>query len=153
MILLALACSGGGAAVPESLGGGAEEYAGPVGRLLQWAPPELPDADGVVLRIEDGTWNFEWADGTTGSSTWTLDDQGFAVDGVYLLPARLAEGSTADGVAVTQSGAVDVWYGNFPDCVTVEVDVGVWAGTQIFAKDIGPIAVTWNGEWEAIYYE
>lgn len=151
MMLWILAC--GDDAVPESTGGGAEEYAGPMGRLIEWAPVGTPEGDTVTLLVEHGLWTFEGADGTLRQLAWVLDEAGFAVEGTYLLPNRLAVGSSAEGVEVVATGAVDVWYGTFPDCVTVEVAAGDWAGTQVFARDIGLVAATWQGSWEAVYYE
>lgn len=150
---LAFACTGPDP-LPETSGASAPDYAGPVGRILEFEPFGDATADPVTLVIADGTWEIAGVDGSTRSYTTRLDGDGFAVDGNLLLPPRLAAGSTAEGVEVIAVGATETWYGTFPDTVTVAVTAGAFGGTQVFARDVGLVLATWEG-WsgELAYYE
>jgi len=152
-LLLLLACADEGA-VPESSGAAPAAYAGPVGRILEYAGMGDPQGDTRFLAIQEGSW--DWSASQTDASTWItrLTDEGLWVDEAQVLPERLAAGARAPGVEVTAVGEAETWYGTFPDTVTVDVEEGVLAGPTIWARDIGPVLITvqgWSGE--LVYYE
>ena len=68
------------------------------------------------------------------------------VDGSQLLPSKVKEGASAEGVEVTEMGERAVWYGTFPDVASVTVSTGTLAGEWAFARDIGPIVAHIAGD-------
>lgn len=152
MMLLLLAACGG----PDegSAGVDAAAYAGGPGRLVEFADPaDEAHVSQLTLVITETTWEFTNLSGATLSVPWTMEGGALLVDGQVLLPAKVQGGSSAQGATVTSVGAEEVYYGTFPDAAAVTVEGGDFAGEHAFARDVGPIRLTWSGVWELAYYE
>ncbi len=151
--LLVLACATP-ETVAESSGAAAADFAGPVGRVLDFVPVGQPTEPGISLVVLDGSWEVAALDGVVTAYPTHLGDDGLRVDDLLLLPPRLAPGSGADGVEVISVGSAETWYGTFPDTVSVSVAEGAFAGDLVFARDVGLVVVQWQG-WsgELAYYE
>lgn len=123
----------------------------------------LVDGAPWLLRLDGASWEArhgeDWPEAASlGAWTAVLDGGLFLEDAaglrVQLLPERLAEGETGEGVEVTALGAAETWYGTFDDAVTVEVSEGDWAGRQVLARDFGLVIWTFRGEERELrYYE
>lgn len=138
----------------------AADYAGPPLMHLDLVAPTDTAAAPVMLRVSEAQDSWEtrvgdrWSDGTD-SRTWAVSlDGDLRVDDTLLLPARVSEGVVLESCTVTAVGEREVWYGLFPDVVSVQIAEGPFAGEQAFARDVGPILLTWSGEvWELASYE
>lgn len=162
-LLLLLAACGSDAA--RTSGASFATYAGEPGRLYELRAPTLVDtADTATspsrwLRVADTTWTLtEGPSPDTGSpvATWTTRrERGLFVNDVRLLPANVLSGTSEDGATVRAVAAWDTVYGTFPDAAEVEITTeGTWAGTQVFAEDVGPVFLTIDGAaWETVWYE
>lgn len=152
MILLwLLACTDEGGSVG---GASAADYAGPVGRVLEYADPtDETHLTQLTLVITETSWEFTDLAGDAVPLIRDLDAEGLKVGDELLLPAQLVPGRSEGGVTVGEFGDAEVYYGTFPDAVTVEVAQGSFAGPHTWARDVGPIALAWNGLWELVYYE
>jgi hypothetical protein len=123
-------------------------------------PEGLPDDPPALLRTaaDQSTWTLRlgerWADATPAGE-WALSkDDGLRVAQQLLLPKRVKEGESQDGVTVLSVGEREVWYGVFPTVATVEVTSGAFAGEHAFAAGVGPILLTIDGaRWELAGYE
>ncbi len=145
----------------------AADYAGRPELHLEFGVSEdtggLALGDPWFLRLDEESWEGRhgesWGLGAwLGAWTAAFDDglwlEDAAGERVNLLPDRLSQGATGEGVEVTALGEVSTWYGTFDDTVTVEVSEGDWAGTQVFARDFGLVLWTLGGETrELAYYE
>ena len=100
--------------------------------------------------LRDGDF---WRDAPPGDPLPTaLDDGGLTVDGAALLPG-LSVGDSAGEATVTGKGERTVWYGTFPDTITVGISAGPWQGEAAFALGIGPIRLSHQGDRELAWYE
>lgn len=134
-------------------GASAGDYSGPVGRILEYADPlDETHLTQLTLVISETSWELTDLLGTFVTLPWTLED-GLVVDDQLLLPDPVIAGSAAGGVAVGQFGPAEVYYGIFPQAVTTERADGSFAGPQTWAEGVGPVALTWGGAWELVYYE
>ncbi|MDP6934686.1 MAG: hypothetical protein QGG40_17325 [Myxococcota bacterium] len=154
--LLLCACKGDDTV--EGAGEAWTNYVSPEGTYLELAPEDLPDGTPLLVSVDADSWQIregtEWDDALHVAVHQVTSDAGLWVDEDQILPARLTEGETGEGVEVTHTGDFEVWYGTFPDTVQVEVAEGTWAGTQVFAPGLGLIHSTYLGEvWELTYYE
>lgn len=138
----------------------AVDFAGPAGMHLEYVLQAEPEGTPLMLRIAETLDGWEtregqrWADGTDSQTFVVSLEDGLRVDDTLLLPALLQAGTTAEGVSVVSLGELEVWYGLFSEVASVEVAEGPWAGPQAFARDIGPILLTYSGEtWELAGYE
>ena len=156
MTWMLLACAQGDGIVAET---GPEAYVGEPGSYFELGPATDPNSIAFLLEVGEGSWTMKegesWINGTELFEVAAESgSKGLTVGGTQLLPDSLEEGASGDGVSVVSRGEVYVYYGTFPDAVTVEVSGGDWAGRQVFARDIGPIVLTWQGtERELRYYE
>ncbi len=136
----------------------AEDYAGREDSYLELAPEGQPTELPLILHIDGGRWVLRRGGDWVGAQDvadlpYSLDD-GLVVGGDTLLPPRLAPGERAGGAEVTDRGEVATWYGSFEDAFTVAVEGGDWSGEQAFARDIGPVRISFQGaSWELVYYE
>ncbi len=136
----------------------AVDYVGEPGTYLQLGPTGDPLLEpNLIIRMEETTWTLRqgmgWASAEELAEFDIDTSQGLKVGDDVLLPERLVEGQSSDGVEITAIGDAEVYYGIFPDTVTVDVQSGRWAGEQIFAAGVGLIYVTFDGEsWEMVYY-
>lgn len=177
MLLLLAAC--GTSSGPASGGATAAEYTPSAGTVLEYAVQGAlealyPEGDTgadtasaagtdtgasesvptIRLTVNDTLWEIEDDNGPIGALEYRMDSDGLWVGSSHLLPARLAEGETGEGVTVTAIGPTTVWYGSFDPSGTVTVDSGELAGTNVLAEALGPIALTYAGQvWELVYYE
>lgn len=147
MILLPLLLGcGDPEGVAPSSGAAPVDFVGPVGRVIELVPPGAPEDPSVSLVVLEGSWELQAEDGAgLAYPTHLGTDDGFRVDEVLLLPPRLAPGTEVEGARVEAVGSYTTWYGTFPDTVSVRVAEGDFAGTAVFARDIGPIALVWAG--------
>ncbi|MFZ5478278.1 MAG: hypothetical protein ACOZNI_16040 [Myxococcota bacterium] len=143
---------------PQSTGASAEQYAGPVGATLWYAPLAEPDGAPRMLRVAEESWEVRggeaWEDGAV-VATWTreLPDE-LLVGDVVLLPPKLYEGASKGAATVESEGEWTVWYGTFPQAFELTIGEGDFAGTAVFAEGVGPIQLTLSGEeLELTYYE
>ncbi len=156
MTWMLLACAQGDGLVADE---GPEAYVGEPGTYYELGPADDPNGLGWLLEATEGSWTMKegetWISGTElFSVTAEASKNGLMVGSTQLLPDSVEEGSSGDGVTVVSRGEVTVYYGTFVDAVTVEVGSGDWAGTQVFARDIGPVLLTWQGtQRELRYYE
>ncbi len=138
---------------------GPEAYVGAAGSYLELGPPDDPNGLGWLLQLEEDAWTLR-----EGEAWITADEvfavaaeaskDGLVVGGTRLLPDSVEEGTSADGVEVLSRDEVEVYYGTFPDAITVAVDGGDWAGEQVFARDVGLVSMTYQGvQRELRYYE
>lgn len=151
ILVLGLACDskGGG---PDALT--AADFAPAPDLLLEYAPEGDPGAGATRITVTATTWEVEAPDGAITSLPWEIAGTGLTLDGTLILPDPPTEGTAGDGVEITESGSREVWYGSFEDTVTVSVDGGVLAGTDVFGKGLGPIYLTMGGApWELVYYQ
>lgn len=166
LLLLVLAC--GKDPSGESGGGEASAYTPTAGTVLEYAPEgEMQAVYGddtaaaspspvSLLRVTvmESTWEIARDGVATDSLPWTLGDDGLQVGDSHLLPAKLGEGVSADGVSVSATGSDEVWYGTFAVTATVAVEAGELAGVNTVAEALGPVRVSFRGEaWELVYYE
>jgi hypothetical protein len=158
-LLLAIAAACGG----EEAGGGASvvtgaDYAGPVGGAVELVPVGEADAESLFIAFREASWERrtgrEWDDGTpTGAWARSVREGAVYLEESLTVPASVTAGSSAEGARVLSVGAREVWYGTFPDTVEIEVAAGPLAGTQVFAKGVGPIVLTLEGVgWELAGY-
>lgn len=106
----------------------------------------------LTIEIGETAWTLTLLSGPT-ELPWSTTD-GLLVNDSRLLPATVKDGSTGDGVEVTDFGERSVWYGMFPDVGTTEVSAGSLAGEWAFARDVGPIVAHYADEdWELVYYQ
>lgn len=157
-LFLALA---GGCGDPAGPMGGtldAVDYAPEPGRWLQFGPQEDPAA-GPYLMIEVGeaTWELrvgpDWGNATASEDLPFSAEEGLWLGGELLLPAELAEGEAQDGVELLSLGDEEVYYGTFARSARTLVPAGRFAGEQVFAPAMGPIALTLDAQaWELVYY-
>lgn len=158
MILLALwAC---GAPDPVSTAENFQPYAGPPGRSLEFVPSDAPDQTPLLLEVaEDGgawetRWGARWADAEPRDTFVVVREAGLFVAESQLLPEKISIGATGDGVELIDMDAHTVWYGTFDDTAIAAVELGRFAGEQVFAREIGPIRLTLDGVgWELAWYE
>jgi hypothetical protein len=172
MLPLLVACAD---APATTAGAGFAAYAGDVGRLYELRVPAPPGdtADTAApdtaapdtttpsrwLRVADTTWTLTegaTADAGTPIATWTTRrESGLFLDDVRLLPVNVLAGKSADGATIRAVATWDTVYGSFPDAAEVEITTeGAWAGTQVFAKGVGPVFLTIDGAaWETAWYE
>ena len=158
MILLALlACQGD---APVSTSESFLAYAGKPGRSLEFVRSESTDSTPLLLEVnEDGSvwetrYGSRWSSAEPRDSFDVLRDAGLFVDDQQLLPERISVGATGEGVEISAIDAHTVWYGTFEDAVIVSVDSGRFTGEQVFAREIGPIALSLDGAtWELAWYE
>lgn len=156
MILLLLACGGGG---DEETAATLRDWAGPVGAQYELIPLAEPDADALWIEVSEEAW--ELRHGTTwreaqrlGEEPRSLAGPGLKVGDSLLLPKELQPGASAQGSTIEGRGEDEVWYGAFPDVLTVTVGQGAFAGTAAFALDVGPIRLTFAGQdWELAGYQ
>ena len=107
----------------------------------------------LSLAIDATTWTWTLPSGVVQAVDWSTTD-GLLVDDSRLLPATVKDGASADGVDVTDTGELAVWYGTFPDVASVTVSAGSLAGDWAFARDVGPIVAQVAGDdWELVYYQ
>lgn len=129
------------------------------GRVNVYTPADDTAAEPLALRAADRTWTLRLGeDWETAEAVAELDvrvgDDGVRVGDDLLLPATVAVGEAGDGVTVVAMDEYTTYYGTWPLAVTVEVDGGRWAGVQVFAAGMGPIAATLDGvSWDLVYYE
>lgn len=145
MILALVACSSGVGAgewpVADFLADGVH---------LEHALLDAPDGPVTVLETAETAWEIrDTNDAVVDSFTADLSD-GLLLDGEPILPSILAVGEAG----VTALGEHETWYGTFPRAVTVEIADGRWAGTQVFAEDLGPVTYTLDGQvWDLVFYD
>ena len=156
-LLLFLACKHSmGSAKAEAVPTVAD-YAGARDTLLLFAPQGEPDGSPRMLRITEENWEFRdgdfWRNASEGAALPYTISAGLVVDGSLLLPKEARVGGIAEDATITEDGAYEGYYGTFPDTLSVEIGAGDWAGTAIFAKDIGLIRYSRGGDWELVYYE
>ncbi len=155
MILLLLACAGEEPQAAWSL----EDWGGPAGAFYELVPLDEPDSLPLLVQVEADTWEFRYGDNwrtaqQQGEAERTVGGQGYLVGTSLLLPSELEVGSSAQGTRIQARGEVEVWYGSFPDVLSVEVGEGELAGPAAFAAGVGPILLSWGGkEWELAGYE
>ncbi|MCK6521233.1 hypothetical protein L6R49_07300 [Myxococcota bacterium] len=157
--LVLLACAPQEGPIDAS-GEGFAAFIGEPDTQYELIPEGLPDEVPGLLRTaaDQSTWTFRlgerWADATPAGE-WTLSKaDGLRVAQQLLLPKRVKEGESQDGVTVVSVAEREVWYGIFPSVATVEVESGVWAGEHAFAAGVGPILLTIDGvRWELAGYE
>jgi hypothetical protein len=146
LALLLGACGGDG----EGQGGKAGDYSGRADLEAEFVDPEYPEGQPWVLRTDEDGWELRqgarWADAAVLARFEVDRSDGLWLDDTRMLPASADEGARADGCTVTARGEVEVWYGTFPDAVETEVAEGRLAGAHAFARDIGPIRLTLDGE-------
>lgn len=132
------------------------DYAGAPGTLLLFTPLDDPEGAPIMLLIGEDSWEFRdgdfWRDAPPGDPLPATLDAALTVDGAVLLPG-LAVGDSAGDATVTAKGELTVWYGTFPDAITVEIAAGPWQGAAAFALGIGPIRLARQGERELAWYE
>ncbi|MDP2313515.1 MAG: hypothetical protein Q8P41_11465 [Pseudomonadota bacterium] len=176
LLLLFAACSTDTAG---TAGASFRLFAGEPGRLYELRAPAAHDADtgssdtGTAaptdtapaeatpsrwLRLAIDAWTLTEgpdADDSLAIATWPLTaEDGLVVDGTRLLPTNILAGAAADGATVRAVAPWETRYGTFPEAAEVEVAEGAWAGTQVFAKGVGPVYLTIAGvPWEMVWYE
>ncbi|MDP2309434.1 MAG: hypothetical protein Q8P18_25660 [Pseudomonadota bacterium] len=119
-----------------------------------------PPAPSRWLRVDEASWTLtEGATADVGATvgTWvTRREGGLFVDEIRLLPDPVLAGKAADGATVRAIADWETRYGRFPDAAEIEIagDGGAWAGTQVFARGVGPVFLTIDGAaWETVWYE
>lgn len=133
-------------------------WAGPAGTWLTLGPEGAPDSVPLMIHVEEDAWELRygepWRTATeAGIYDVATDAVGYRVDDSLLLPAGLEVGSSADGTTILDQGEVEVWYGTFPDALTVEVGQGTFQGEAVFADGVGPIRLRYAGRtWELVGY-
>lgn len=157
VVLLALlvACGDDTAAgeAPVSTG---LDYAGYVGTAVELIPVGEPDAEPLFIAFREASWERrtgrEWEDGApVGRWARSVQEGALYLESALTVPASVRDG--ADDARVVSTAPREVWYGTFPDTVEVEIAAGPLAGTQVFAKGVGPIALTLEGVgWELAGY-
>jgi hypothetical protein len=161
LALLLLACG------PDDLEGvdHAESYLGPSPRRWQFVPQDDPAGTPLQIESRDGQWELRsgarWRDAAPLARWEVTAAPDLVVDGALLLPELVKPGATGEGVQVTDLGERAVYYGTFPRVVTVKVASGVFAGEQAFARDYGPVLLSWDparsgltaAVWELASYE
>lgn len=149
--LALVACSGDFVAPEESH---LSTWAGPAGTWLTLGPQGAPDSVPLMIHVEQDAWELRygepWRAATdAGAYAVTTDAVGYHVDDSLLLPAGLEVGSSAEGTTIVDQGEVEVWYGTFPDALTVEVGQGPFQGEAVLADGVGPILLRFSGRtWE-----
>lgn len=155
MILLLAACSGGEAEPLWSL----EDWGGPAGAFYELIPLDAPDSVPLLVQVSADSWELRYGDNwrtaqDQGEAARQVGGQGYVVGSSMLLPAGLEVGSSAQGTTIEASGEREVWYGTFPDVLSVEVGEGEFSGPAAFAAGVGPILLSFGGrEWELAGYE
>lgn len=155
-MLLLVGCKGGSEADPSFTAGA---FVPPDGRHQEYTPADDTAADPLMLRAEADEWTMvvgeSWATGTEiGRFTVRADADGLWAADTLLLPDRVSVGATGEGVEVTAIEEHTTYYGTFDLAVTVEIESGAWAGTQVLARGFGPVTATLDGEtWDLVYYE
>lgn len=166
LIVLLVACGGAG---PEAadFGWPGADYAGPANRRWTFVPVvdevAVPDGPRLLVQSTDTAWEARAGDrwrAAEAVTTWTLDRAGgLTLDNTAMLPATVHTGAVTDAAEVTATGEAEVYYGAFPDTATALVAEGAWAGEQVFALDVGPIALRWRDPagtadaWQLATYE
>lgn len=116
-------------------------YGDPYGELI-WL--ETTPDEWAILKGEDRT------EAPVTERLPISSGDGLVVDGELLLPGVIVVGQ--DGVLSV--GEHETRYGTFPRAVTVEIRAGRWAGTQVFAEELGPVTYTLDGELrDLVFYE
>jgi hypothetical protein len=135
------------------------DYTGPDGIYLIYGHAQDPaGGSALLLRAEASTWTLregrEWPTAEEVAALEIRTDDGLRAGDTLLLPESLIEGESSEGATVVGFQETEVYYGTFVDTVVVDIADGDWAGAQVFALDIGLVALTWRGEArELIYYE
>ncbi len=137
----------------------ANDYVPAEGRWLQYGPAAAPD-QGPFLMIEvlASSWELRegpsWTESVSEETVSFSDEDGLSIDGTTVLPAKLSEGAEQDGTTVVSMGDETVYYGTFSLATRTSVPSGRVSGEWIFARELGPIALTLDGDaWELVYYE
>lgn len=155
-LLVLAACSGEFRAPEETE---LQSWAGPEGSWLSYCPIGAPDSVPLMVYIAQDSWELRygepWRTATEqGLYPVVADAVGYRVDDSLLLPASLEVGTSADGTTIQEQGEVEVWYGTFPDVLTVEVGEGTFRGEAAFADGVGPILLSYGGRtWELLGYQ
>ena len=135
------------------------DWGGPPGSWLTLAPVGAPDDEPLQIRIDDGLWDMRlgelWRTASEAQvAPVEVDSDGYWADDSLLLPAGLSKGDSAQGTTITSRGEVEVWYGSFPDALSVDIGSGAFAGEAAFVVEHGPIRLSWRGvDWELVSYE
>jgi len=157
MFWFLLACHKSSGSLKVGPGPTVADYAGDVATLLLFAPLGDPEGTPRMLRISEADWEFRagdfWRKADPGTPLVYTMDTDLVVDGQTLLPEEVRVGGAAESATIIESGVYEGYYGTFPDTVTVEIKEGPWTGTAIFARDIGLIRYSNDGDWELTYYE
>lgn len=136
----------------------ATEFVLPSDGYLEFVRFEVEEARVLMVQETAGTWDvrfgLDWTD-SDPIDTFTIGvSGGLTVGGQMMLAERVIVGAVTDGVEVV---AIDSWeakYGTFEDTAEVEVVGGDFEGTQAFARDVGPVSLTFSGQnWDLVYYE
>jgi len=136
----------------------ADEFTLPSGSYLEMVRLDVDEARVLMVEEQSGTWDvrygLDWSDSDPIDVFAVNLVGGLTVDGQRMLPEVVEEGQVADGVELV---AIDTWearYGVFPEVAEVEVAEGEWAGTQAFAREVGPVRLTFSGQaWDLVFYE
>lgn len=154
----ALACS---SQDPSEAGRPGGDY-WPVGVAeYEFIPAGQPESPAIRLRPQGDRWLLRLDQAGDGwEEAEPLDElpteargEALSVDGVLLVPERLVEGASTDGLTVEQLGEVEVWYGAFPDAFNGSTTEGRWEGDLAFAASFGPIRFTLDlVTWELASY-
>lgn len=143
----------------------APAYLGPSPRRWVFVPQGAPETEVLQIESRDGQWELRagrrWRDATPLARWAVSAEPELVVDGQVLLSELVAVGPVADGVEVTDIGEREVWYGTFERVASVSVAAGALAGEQAFARDYGPVLLSWDparsglqaGVWELASYE
>lgn len=150
-----LACAGGS---DVATGEWAVDYLPPDGRYAEYTWAGTPTDAPMMLLAEDGQWSLRngssWNAATELGPFEVSTTDGLWLGGTRLLPEQVSYGGVADGLAITDMGQHEVYYGSFPSTASVSVEDGDFAGEHTLAVGHGPIVLTWQGvTWELIYYE
>ena len=125
----------------------AGDYAGREGTVYGYAVAQDSVEPLVLLAITPGAWEFrsgnEW-DAAVAVATYVATvEAALVVDGVELLPESFEAGESSAGI-----------YGEYADTATHAVSEGTFAGTWIFARDLGPVYVALTGvEYQLVTYQ
>lgn len=157
LILAVLAACGEEAADPTAVDRTAAEFTPPAGLMLEYVPPGQGSGDVRWIHAAADTWEVrDGADWDTAAAvaTWSVAlDGGLRVEDSLVLPSGFREGDSFDNGRVVALGERAVWYGTFPDVVTVELTGGPLEGTVALAAGVGPIAIGEGGwGWELASY-
>ncbi|RME24009.1 MAG: hypothetical protein D6798_12275 [Deltaproteobacteria bacterium] len=135
------------------------DWGGPVDGYVELVEPDNPQGAGIMIEFHDGGWviryGTSWSEGDeVARYDASATDAGYRVDDSMLVPAPVEVGNEAEGSVIEARGELTVWYGTFPDVVTVDVGGGPFAGVAAFAPRVGPVTLSWSGKtWELAYYE